>query len=502
MTTVTQGLLHLPGSSFKTKELMQKLLKDDFDKHHCFWGKVGFHNHLPHHLLAAYDFAAPPKVLQAIYDEEMKVQSPINLVDRQTGAVAPLDIQVTMENWTEHVGQDKNYVSFLAFFRTEVERLGPVACLEEYVFSPRANGNETRMLLRFAGGAVHPLIQTGYGVEFNEPLLVASGLAQTAVSKPLCPEVFEGASISKVTNGVNGTSTSSPGRRYPSHGPSLLSIIQMMYDSDILTPTLPYQPDALLSTRIKESMTSGRPEEFRRLSTLWTIDPNGGESEFASRVEEIIWACTLLTVATSKHGRKPRVDFFLMHLLTSSLFLPSLLGATKKVEDKISLMRLFVAEILMIMLLRGRPRIDVTLVMSYPEFPQPPPGKDAPTPDESSLGDPRDPSCTNPWPAIIASVIHAPDAHTVKSVRTLYYAAQKFGETPPGGVIGAFTKDGKETIAHAGQLDGTLFVRAAGVIMNALGWVSHGQKEGNWDRSALGWDGAWDKPDDHEFHDF
>jgi len=325
------------------------------------------------------------------------------------------------------------------------------------------------------------------------------GLAQTAVSRPLFPALFEGA---PVVSNMNGTSTNSnPSlskedvRRYPSQGPSLLSIIQMMYDSEILTPILPYQPDALLSTRSKEAMTNGRPEEIKRISSMWTIDPDGGETEFDARVEEIIWLCTLLLVATSKHGRKPRVDFFLMHLLTSSLFLPSLLGAIKSVDDKISLLRLFIAEVLMIMLLRGRPRIDVTLMMSYTEFPQPPGYEHAFTPVDSALGDPRDPSSTNPWPAIIASVIHSPDAHSVKSLRTLFYAAQKYGETPPGGAIGAFDRDGKETIAHAGDLDGTIFVRAAGVIMNALGWVSHGQKEGKWDRSALGWDKAWDGPD-------
>lgn len=93
-------------------------------------------------------------------------------MDRKAGVVAPPDTTITSENWTEHVGQeklvhcafnrlvirsdfyfDRYYVSFVTFFKSEVERLGPASCLEDYVFSPRANGNETRMLLRFAGGA-------------------------------------------------------------------------------------------------------------------------------------------------------------------------------------------------------------------------------------------------------------------------------------------------------------------------------------------------------------
>lgn len=267
-----------------------------------------------------------------------------------------------------------------------------------------------------------------------------------------------------------------------------------MYDSDVLHPVMPYQPDALLSTRIKDALTNGRPEEIRRLSSLFTInsaDPAGLDK----RIEELIWISTLLTFATGKHGRKPRLDFFLMHLLTSSLFLPSLVNALKTPENKARLLRLYVSVMLLVILLRGRPRIDPTLMMTYSPNPQPPVKDAAVKPDASALGDPRDPESVNPWPAIIGSVIYAPDAHTVKSLRTLYYAAQMYGETPPGGMPGAFDENGKESLEGAFKLDGTIFVRAVGLLMDKLGWVSYGQKEGKWDRTALGWDAAWDGPD-------
>jgi hypothetical protein len=31
--------------------------------------------------------------------------------------------------------------------------------------------------------------------------------------------------------------------------------------------------------------------------------------------------------------------------------------------------------------------------------------------------------------------------------------------------------------------------------MDTLGWVSYGQQKGSWDRSALGWEAAWDSGD-------
>lgn len=33
-------------------------------------------------------------------------------------------------------------------------------------------------------------------------------------------------------------------------------------------------------------------------------------------------------------------------------------------------------------------------------------------------------------------------------------------------------------------MDGTMFVRAAGVVSEVLGWVAYGGKEGEWDRSG------------------
>ena len=49
-------------------------------------------------------------------------------------------------------------------------------------------------------------------------------------------------------------------------------------------------------------------------------------------------------------------------------------------------------------------------------------------------------------------------------------------------------------IARGDKLDGSAFVRAAGVLLDVMGWVGPGggEQEGDWDRSALGWDEAWE----------
>ena len=53
----------------------------------------------------------------------------------------------------------------------------------------------------------------------------------------------------------------------------------------------------------------------------------------------------------------------------------------------------------------------------------------------------------------------------------------------------------KESLPGIGNIDGSIFVRAAGVVMSTLGWVSHGEPAGKWDTSGLGWDDAWKDSD-------
>ncbi|KAH8104504.1 hypothetical protein BXZ70DRAFT_887737 [Cristinia sonorae] len=488
--SIRQGVLNLPSTP-QAKALVEQLLEEDRQKHHCFWGRVGFHNHLSHHLLAAYDLGAPPKLLQAIFDAEKEGLDPIHLADRKEKKVEEQHVNIDKTNWQQYLGQEKYYAPLLKFFTEEIARLGAGQLLEEYVFAPAANGNGANMLRRFISGAVHPTIQTGYGVEFGSDSMVAQALAQTAVhSYDFVPDIH----VLDFQSDIPASNPTSPeGHRQPFRGLSLLEILRQVYDSPILEPVMPYDFDALLSKRRADASKGGRPEEIARLAGLWIVDTSKGQAGLDEKVEELLWVTTLLLAGSGRKGRKPRLDFFLMHLLNVSIFIPSLLDAIPSAESKVTLVRSLLTVILSYILLRGRPRIDAELMMSYTATPHPP--ITPPKPDTSALGDPTVEDFVDPWPAIVSSVQFAPDAHTIKAIRALYFAARKYGTTPAGRVIGAFRDGGEETHIGIGKVDGTVFVRAAGVVMNTLGWVNYGQKEGQWDRSAHGWDDAWKTPD-------
>jgi hypothetical protein len=55
-----------------------------------------------------------------------------------------------------------------------------------------------------------------------------------------------------------------------------------------------------------------------------------------------------------------------------------------------------------------------------------------------------------------------------------------YGSTEKG-----YWKDRGNKLEGAELLDGTLFVRSAGLTATALGWMREGQKKGEWDFSGF-----------------
>lgn len=301
-----------------------------------------------------------------------------------------------------------------------------------------------------------------------------SGLAQACMHNPIQGTVFN---IDKS----------------PQHNITLLELLRRVYDSPILKP-IPYNPNMLLSERIRRALANGGAEELQRLCALYHISEHITDVDLDKKIKECTFVATLLMSGTGRRGRKPRLDFFLMHLVTSSIFLKPLCAALRNSEHKAALLRAYVPVMMVYVLARGRPRIDPELIMSYSESPRSPitAQKEYFKSTNQATGNPWNDEDYNPWPTLIEGCLYHSDSHVLKAMRTLVLGASQYGDTPPGQVPGSLNGEGKETHAGIGKVDGTLFVRAAGIMMDTLGWSGHGQQEGEWDSSALGWDAAWE----------
>jgi len=92
------------------------------------------------------------------------------------------------------------------------------------------------------------------------------------------------------------------------------------------------------------------------------------------------------------------------------------------------------------------------------------------------------PSPGSAWTRIIPSAIQAPEEHTPKIARALIDFARRWGTRPPRYFSAAESEAGQKMASLEGieRLDGTLFVRVAGLTMDQLGWVHEGEDAGSW----------------------
>jgi hypothetical protein len=400
------------------------------------------------------------------------------------------------------VARRSPYTSYFPIQNTTPNQIRVPACIHSYssgyVFFVSRHGRYIIIPVNIY------LVQ--YGLEFGIDLLVATGLASAAIHNSSMSEMFP-YSAARGDNAIAPFTATGPGNQ-PSTGPSLLEVLRQVCDAPSLLPPSPYGSEKLLliSARIREVQNRGQSSEILRLCQQYThsIPNDASDEELNSRVEELVWVATLLLFATGREGRETRLDFFFMHLVTLSAFLDSYLTTIKNTRSKVMLIRHLVPTMVVYVLIRGRPVINGDLIQSMSLHARPPIDWDALGPKSEmahGLGDIKSDEDYNPWPALISAAIHHPDYHVAKAMRTLIHASQKYGDTAAGQVIGAFrpakspSDKPEETFKGMAKIDGTLFVRAAGVMSDYMGWTIIGQeaRAPDWDRSGLGFDEAWEQ---------
>ncbi|EUC53970.1 DUF4243 family protein, partial [Rhizoctonia solani AG-3 Rhs1AP] len=215
---------------------------------------------------------------------------------------------------------------------------------------------------------------------------------------------------------------------------------------------------------------------IREYATLWTIKEN--EKDIRERVEELNWFVTLIFgVGGWKKDRAFRADFFLVHLVTSNLFLPSILSLLRP-KHQVDFMRAYFANALTWFVAEGRPALDVQGFFQSVTL-DPKPNPDSKTPVEKEAKG-------NPWYTLLAHTLVHPNEHHVKAERALAHGAALYGARSKG--CFSYTE-----LKGAEVIDGTLFVRTGGLLMDTMQWNHKVQREGGideesgWDLAGLGW---------------
>ncbi|KAK3350971.1 hypothetical protein B0H65DRAFT_422201 [Neurospora tetraspora] len=361
-----------PSQSPTASTLLSHLLQSDMHHHHVFFNKDGFHNHIPHHLLALYGTSAPSEALQKAYDVNASYQRPV-LPEHQE-VVSDL-----IQNWKEdagkYLGKEEYYPDFLAFFKREMDAaaarkeqegkekgLGYEEVVNEFLFSGTPEADN--LLIRLYSGFLHPLIQLMYGLEWRQPAIVAEGLAQAAVHGDEIGVFLLGAEEAAKAN------------KPEDMGRIVEDLLQKGVRGNEKLAKAARMSDA---NKVRDGVLKRAKEEAIGLAAKVKV----GKEELQERTAEMYDAAVFMASAAAfvKRDQKkmPRFDFFLMHHVTSAPFFP-----TVNAQDWISLdtkVRLLEWKIRMDLVqyaARGAPELSLDAITSY----QPKEKKASGTPEE------------------------------------------------------------------------------------------------------------------------
>ncbi|KAK0186392.1 hypothetical protein F5146DRAFT_1065729 [Armillaria mellea] len=421
----------LPGADAASTLAMQSVLRDNHDKWHIFFNDREFHNHIAHHILAIWTLGASKEIIEAVYREDVPAQKP---------AIKPPG-PITSANFNAHLGDEKYFGAYMTFFKEKLSEKGTASVLEEFIFSESANvdvttnGNQQpAMLNRFMDGLIHPLIHTAYGLEFGLPGIVIEGLAQAAVHHDNLQNLLPYSALASVAaldaRAEEVTSLETPHILNEKKGTHAFDVLARVLKDDALKISLVSDEIANFNTTI-----SAKGEVLFRYANQWTLNLSDPK-ELRRKFEELYG---------SRPGKRFHADFFLMHLVTSSLFLPSLVNFLSTTSQAL-LLRSYMAVSFAWWISRGRPSFDIPKFLEsdhesvHPDssFTATPPGDLSSTP--------------NPWFAILQQALFHQDDHLCKIQRALAYFAALYGTR-----VGGLPDFSLTELPGAEKLDGKVY---------------------------------------------
>ena len=188
---------YVKGLTAESAKITSELLQVNHEKHHIFYNKSGFHNHIAHHLLTLFALNATPKEIQRGYDVNVDYQRPPEPLKESV-----VDNMHDPDRFKKYLGKEQYYHDFLVFFQKEIDAKSWQEVLNEYVLARDEQADD--LLARMYAGFLHPIIHTGFGIEFQQPAIIAEGLAQACVHDKWMKRLFLGVEEAAEKNRGNG----------------------------------------------------------------------------------------------------------------------------------------------------------------------------------------------------------------------------------------------------------------------------------------------------------
>jgi hypothetical protein len=189
------------------------------------------------------------------------------------------------------------------------------------------------------------VIHFGFGVEFNQPAIIAEGLAQSAVHQPEVAHFFRG------IQAAERSFTDKPSR-------PMIDLIREIEHNEAIR-SAPCWGDG---SWIDDNPLGKAPEELWKIAAQWKVSPE--ELEF--KTAEMINVCTFYTATAQRPDKQQKLDFFLIHDVNCSIFFSALLEKDwMSGEDKARLLEWKGRFDIVAYAARGSPRVLIDEVVDY-----------------------------------------------------------------------------------------------------------------------------------------
>lgn len=304
------GLARIDENPSGSIELASELLQKNHDKYHMYFRDVAGHNHIPHSILTVLAMGGGPNELNRAYDDAEGLQRPLPPVDSQ--AVKELSDPDKFKARMLHLPE---YANFLCFFEQEINIKGWKAVVHEFCFSgtPLAKS----MLSQLYEGLYHPIIHLGFGIEFDQPSIVAEGLAHAATHDPGEIDIFFTRSEQLARS---GSVPSKP----------LVELYDQIRANGKIRSAAWLRDGPLRGKGVLARAT----DELVHVAAQFQISPDDLERGTAEMI-----SCAAYTSAAQKPGKTRKIDFFYMHMVTCSISLDVLMQQPWiRTEDKLRLL--------------------------------------------------------------------------------------------------------------------------------------------------------------------
>ncbi|KAK4155477.1 hypothetical protein C8A00DRAFT_41938 [Chaetomidium leptoderma] len=348
VTPDNTGLWHIKQTDDAAKKVSE-LLQEDIEKHHVFFNQDGFHNHIPHHLLALYGTGAPASALQSAYDSNATYQR-ATLPSHTTNKTTPLNLHPWPAAAAPYLGREEYYPDFLRFFQSEIETIGNSsswqAVLTRYLFLSNDNDD---LLVRLFAGFLHPLIQLMYGVEWQQEAIVAEGLAQAAVHS------------AEIGGFLLGAERLAAASSHAQQGQKTVMELMAEVRRDEKLAGAARNGDA---NKVRDGVLARAKEEMIALAARVRVRPEEVEEKTAEMFDAAVFVAA--AAAVGKEGKQPKFDFFLMHHVNSGPFFVTLNAQDWiPVETKARLLEWKIRMDLLQYAARGAPELSGEKLASY-----------------------------------------------------------------------------------------------------------------------------------------